>query len=107
MDKREATLEDLALQSQFVLDLQGGNREAAEKDSQRTKVMRRNIMILKMRGKLHRAMAYPDDDTPSSSDKNGSSLQGSLAQVVNQVVSVSSSKQYEPDSSCMESGTYC
>lgn len=82
-DAREATLEDLAQQVQSLLDLQSGNRIAAEKDGQWTKVVRCSNKCHRGGVKAGHVIAVYEDGKPLSSYSNGCLAQRSQAQVLN------------------------
>lgn len=106
-NNREATLGDLDHQAQFVLDLQSGNHQSTENDSQWTGVDRRTNKATRGREKSRRAMAIYDDGNLSSSNKNDPLLERSRVQFVNQVASAPANKVYESDICFMNNGTYC
>lgn len=107
VDNREATLDDLSNNPQYLLDPHGGSREAAEKDGQCTEHVYRNIKGPKVSRKPRNATTIQDNGTPSSSDGNSPWSQRSWAKVVSQVVSPLSSHEYDAGSSFMDIGMYC
>lgn len=105
MNNRQATLEDLALQAQFLMDLQGVNRKAADKVEKWTDVITRNSKEPNGSGKPCRVMTIRDTSAQSKSAEEACSKTNSGAKVVETMALAPSSNGDETDYSLVDSGT--